>query len=78
MLHGMAAPPVGLLIVRAWHEAGSERPLRADVSVTADTTRGFERKLTLSDVEDVESVVRARLAEVLAAAGSRTPPSSGP
>ena len=72
----MPVPAVGLLIIRAWPEPGSERPLRAHISLTADTTRGFERRLTLSDADDVESVVRAWLADVSAIATS-TPPSSG-
>ena len=73
----MGLPAVGLLIIRAWSEAGSERPLRANVSVTADTTRGFERRLTLSDVSEVESVVHSWLVDVLADAAGATPRQSG-
>lgn len=60
----MGIAPVGLLVIRAWVEHGSERPLRAEVRLTADTERGFERQLTLSEPAPIEAVVRAWLADV--------------
>jgi hypothetical protein len=74
----MSVAGVGLLIIRTWPEPGSDRPLRADVRLTADTTRGFELELTLSDFEEVQSVVRAWLAEILAAGMSGTSPQAAP
>ena len=60
----MAIAPVGLLVIRAWVEQGSKRPLRVEVRLTTDTERGFERLLTLSEPTPVEAVVRAWLADV--------------
>ena len=62
----MGIAPVGLLVIRAWVEEGSERPLRVEVRLTADTGRGFERELMLSELAPVEAVVHAWLADVLA------------
>ena len=62
----MAIPPVCLLVIRAWVEEGSERPLRVEVRLTADTARGFQRELTFSEAGPVEALVRTWLAEVLA------------
>jgi hypothetical protein len=60
----MAIPPVCLLVIRAWVEEGSERPLRVEVRLTADTARGFQHELTFSEAAPVEALVRAWLAEV--------------
>jgi hypothetical protein len=61
--------PVGLLLIRAWMEHGSEQSLRAEVKFTCDTTRGFELALTLSDPEAVVAAVEAWLAEMVNACG---------
>jgi hypothetical protein len=66
MLQGMAIAPVGLLIIRAWMQEGSERPLRVEVRLTGDVGRGFEREMAFSEPQAVEAIVRAWLAEVLA------------
>jgi hypothetical protein len=66
MLWGMGMVPVGLLVIRAWLEEGSERRLRVEVRLTADTKCGFERELVLSEPAPVEALVRAWLADVLA------------
>jgi hypothetical protein len=66
MLGDMRFAPVGLLVIRAWLEEGSESPLRVNVRLTADTDRGFERELAFSEPEQVETLVREWLAEVLA------------
>jgi hypothetical protein len=72
MLQGMAVAPVGLLVIRAWVEEGSERALRVEVRVTADTARGFERELAFSESGPVEALVRAWLAQVLAAGAEQS------
>jgi hypothetical protein len=41
----MQLAPVALLVIRAWPEEGSERPLRIEIRLTADTGRGFEREV---------------------------------
>jgi hypothetical protein len=65
----MDIAPVGLLVIRAWLQEGSERPLRVEVRMTADTGRGFEPALAFTEPGPVEALVRAWLAEVLADAG---------
>jgi hypothetical protein len=65
----MAVAPVGLLVMRAWAEEGSERPLRVEVRLTADSGRGFDRELVSSEPVAVEALVRAWLEEVLAGDG---------
>ena len=62
----MALAGVGLLVIRAWVEEGSGRPLRAEVRLTADSGRGFERELMFSQPAPVEALVRASLDDVLA------------
>jgi hypothetical protein len=62
----VAVEGVPLLVLRAWVEDGSERPLRVEVRLTADSGRGFERELVFSEPAAVEAVVRAWLADVLA------------
>jgi hypothetical protein len=58
-----------LLVMRTWVEEGSGRPLRVVVGLTADTWRGFERELVLSEPAAVEALVRCWLAGVLAGDG---------
>ena len=55
-----------LLIVHAWIEQGSDRPLRAHVRATADVDAGFEIDLTLSDIDLACNVVRDWLGRVAA------------
>ncbi len=70
----MAVAPVGMLVIRAGVEEGSERPLRAEVRLTADSGRGFQRELTFSEAGPVEALVRTWLADLLAgSAGPRAP-----
>ena len=59
----------GLLIIRAWVEEGSSRPLRADISATTDVSAGFERSVTVARPEEVSATVQKWLAEVLGDAG---------
>jgi hypothetical protein len=60
----MATEPVGLLVIRAWAEEGSERPLRVVVRLTGDSRRGFDRELVFSDPAQVEAMVGQWLAQV--------------
>jgi hypothetical protein len=54
----MASSSTGLLIIRAYLEAGSSAPLRAEIRLTSDVSAGIERTLTLVDREVVARVVR--------------------
>jgi len=65
------ADRVGLLIIRAWVEAGSASPLRAQLRWTTDVGRGLENSITFVDVETVQSAVAEWLHEVLAAGESQ-------
>ncbi len=46
-------PPdhTGLLIIRAWVEQGSPKPLRAQIRLTTDVAAGFGSEMTLADVD---------------------------
>jgi hypothetical protein len=57
---------VSLMVLRAWVEEGSQRPLRVEIRRTADVGCGFESELVVSDAAGVEVLVRAWLADVLA------------
>jgi hypothetical protein len=61
----VAIAPVGLLVIRAWLEEGSARPLRVEVRLTADSGRGFEREVMCSEPAEVEALVRGWLDDVL-------------
>jgi hypothetical protein len=73
-LLGMTVAPVGLLVIRARIEEGSPRPLRVDVRLTGDTTRGFEQVLRLSEAEAVTEVVHTWLAQFAANEPPQAPP----
>jgi hypothetical protein len=60
----MMIAPVGLLVIRAWMEEGSEQGLRVVVRLTGDSWQGFERELVLSDPGRVQALVGEWLAEV--------------
>jgi len=64
----MFSSHTGLLVIRAWLEEGSEQPLRAHIRLTADVSRGFERGMTLAEVDAACQTVRAWLEEMLAGA----------
>ena len=57
----------GLLIIRAWVEEGSSKPLRAQVRLTTDVAAGFANEKTLADVHAVSAAVEAWLQDVLLA-----------
>jgi hypothetical protein len=56
----------GLMIIRAWVEEGSRKPLRAQVRLTGDVSTGFERTVNLTDIQAVCAEVEAWLRDVLA------------
>jgi hypothetical protein len=55
----------GLLIIRAWVERGSSKPLRAQIRLTTDVASGFAREFTLADVNTVSAAVEDWLEDVL-------------
>jgi hypothetical protein len=55
----------GLLIIRAWLEPGSSKPLRAQIRLTTNVAGGLENEITLADVNDVAAAVETWLHEVL-------------
>ena len=62
-----------LLIVRAWMEQGSDRPLRAHLRTTADVEAGFENDLTLSNIDSVCDGVRDWLERVVGSSNDSDP-----
>ena len=60
----------GLLIIRAWIEAGSSKSLRAHVRLTSDVSAGIERTLTLTQPDDVGTTVQEWLAGFISDAES--------
>jgi hypothetical protein len=67
----MSSDHTGLLIIRAWVEQGSSKPLRAQVRLTTDVAAGFASEVTLADVNAVSAAVEAWLQDVLL---NRRPP----
>ena len=61
----MALGNTGLLIIRAYSEAGSSSPLRAEIRLTRDVSAGIERTLNLADKDRVVQAVRTWLDDVL-------------
>ena len=55
----------GLMIIRAWVEQGSARPLRAHLRFTTDVSAAFDGEVTLAAIGDVSSTVEAWLEDVL-------------
>ena len=55
----------GLMIIRAWIEPGSSKPLRARIRFTRDIGIGLEEAMTLTDVPAVSAAVEFWLQEVL-------------
>ncbi len=62
----MSLDRTGLLIIRAWVEQGSSKPLRAQIRLTTDVASGFASEMTLAEVEAVSAAVEAWLDDVLA------------
>lgn len=57
----------GLLIIRAWVEAESSKPLRAHVRLTTNLAAGIQRELSLADIESVCGLVETWLREFMTA-----------
>jgi hypothetical protein len=66
----MPSHRTGLLIIRAWVEAGSAEPLRAQVRVTDDIAIGIERTFTLVQSDAAGELVDAWLQGILGAAAA--------
>ena len=64
----MTPDHTGLLIIRAWVEQGSSKPLRAQIRLTTDVATGLASEVTLADVNAVAAAVEAWLQDVLASA----------
>ena len=61
--------PVALLTIRVWWEDGSVHPLRAEIQLTRDVSRGFQQRLTVAHSEAVVDAVRAFLEDVHLSSG---------
>jgi hypothetical protein len=53
------------MIIRAWIEQGSAKPLRARVRLTRDIGAGFESEVTLAEVPEVSAAVESWLQDVI-------------
>jgi hypothetical protein len=62
----VTASRTGLLIIRAWVEPGSSSPLRAQIRLTTDVSRGFEQSLTVAERKAAIEAVQAWLSAMLA------------
>jgi hypothetical protein len=63
----MSRPTTGLLIIRAWVEKGSSKPLRAQVRLTTNVSFGITSEMTLAEISSVSAEVEAWLHDVLLA-----------
>ena len=61
----MSRDRTGLMIIRAWVEQGSSKPLRARIRLTRDVGDGFQSDVTLADVPAVSAAVEVWLQDVL-------------
>jgi hypothetical protein len=73
----MAIYKTGLLIIRAWVEKGSAKPLRAHIRASNDVSKGFDSEVTVGDVPAASAKVEAWLEEVLADANATGDEPSG-
>jgi len=55
----------GLMIIRAWVEPGSLRPLRARIRLTTNVGTGFESEMMLSDLPAITTAVELWIQDVL-------------
>lgn len=62
----MPTDATALMIIRAWTEEGSAKPLRVQIRLTSDVSAGFEKDLTFAGSEEVCAAVDAWLRDVLA------------
>ena len=65
-----------LLIIRAWIERGSLKPLRAQIRLTTDVSLGLPSEVTLTDADAVGDAVETWLGDVCSE--GRTPAELGP
>ena len=61
----MSSGSTGLLIIRAYVEAGSSLPLRAEIRLTSDVSTGFEQAVVLADRDLVARLVGDWLDKIL-------------
>ena len=57
----------GLLVMRAWVEEGSREPLRVQIRLTTDVSRGYQRTMNVTDVDTASAAVSGWLTDMLAA-----------
>jgi hypothetical protein len=58
----------GLMIIRAWVEKGSRKPLRAHIRATTDVSKGLDSELIVADTASASAKVEAWLGDVQKAA----------
>jgi hypothetical protein len=61
----MAFYPTGLLIIRAWLEPASSKPLRAQIRLTTNVSAGITSEMTLVEISSVSAQVEAWLHDIL-------------
>ena len=62
----MTLNPTGLLIIRAWLEKASSKPLRAHIRATTDVSKGLESEFTVTDIPATAAAVEKWLGDVAA------------
>jgi len=60
----------GLLIIRAWVEKNSAKPLRAHIRTTTDVSKGMESEITVTEAGAASERVEAWLDDVVKANGA--------
>jgi hypothetical protein len=68
----MTRSPTGLLIIRAWVETGSSKPLRAQLRLTTDISAGITSEMTFTEISTISAEVQAWLHDVLLNSGATT------
>ena len=54
----------GLLIIRAWVERDSGKPLRAHLRTSTDVSKGFDSEFTVTDIPATTAAVERWLGDV--------------
>jgi hypothetical protein len=54
----------GLLIIRAWAEPGSSSPLRVQIRLTTDVSRGVELSETITEADAAIEIVQIWLQDM--------------
>ena len=52
------------MVISAWFEPGSSKPLRAYIRSTADVSKGFQHDTTVADADTASGAVKAWLEEL--------------